>query len=69
MKCNRNHKNFDHLDFWSYFAVQKVARFRRSCVNEGRFVQVFLSVQIFVRTRVNGVLDLLSIVGEENTEN
>lgn len=32
-------------------------------------MQVFMSVQIFVGTRVNGVLDLLSIVGEENKEN
>ena len=44
----------------AHFAVQKVARLRGSCVNERRIsISKFLSVQKFVRTRVNKVENLL----------
>ena len=44
----------------AHFAVQKLARFRGSCVNERRIrVSKFLSVQKFVRTRVNKVENLM----------
>ena len=47
----------------THFAVQKLARLRGSCVNERQIrVSKFLSVQKFVRTRVNKVENLLLLL-------